>query len=598
MKQSFTLRLRNRGPLAAVALLVCAACTGSFDAAHDPGGGAPTSGGPGATPGSPGSTPGSPGATPGSPGATPGGPGGGGDPGTPITSAPVAAPRLARLSHRQYENTVRDLLRMTTPPGLAATFVTEPVRGTFDNAGGLLQVSPGLWLDYQRAAEAMAADVVKDPKRLMAILPANLPADTAARARTFVEQFGLRAYRRPLTTPEIDQLVGAFNQGAQLVASGNAFNDGVQMVVTVLLQSPHFLYRSELSPGAAAAGKVPLDSYEVASKLSYALVNTMPDDALFMAAAAKTLTRREGVLEQAQRLLQSPAAKTTIEDFHAQLLDMIKYDHISKDAAKFPEYKAGMGALMKTETLAFIEDVLLKQDKGLGALLLSSYTFLSAKLAPLAPLYGVQLPAGTGDALVRVDLDPTKRAGLLTQVGFLSAFADGSQPQTILRGAFVNHALLCQKLPPPPDAFTLPPSMGRTNRQRIESATHAPACAGCHLNLINPPGFGLEGYDALGKHRTMDGTQPVDTRSSYPFDGMTREFNGGVELSRLVAESRQAHDCYAHHWLEYLYGRPIEADTDVMLAAQLGLRSQKGAASLKALILEMVSTDAFLTRTP
>jgi hypothetical protein len=242
----------------------------------------------------------------------------------------------------------------------------------------------------------------------------------------------------------------------------------------------------------------------------------------------------------------------------------------------------------------FVKDVAVTRDKGLAELLLAPYTFVNAGIAPV---YGVAPPAS---GFQRVDLDPTQRAGILTQVGFLAAYADGAQPQTILRGAFVNRDILCADLPPPPDAFTLPPVTGTTNRQRVETATNTGACAACHVALINPPGFALEQYDAIGKFRTTDNGKPVDATGSYAFDGMQRSFNGGVELSKLVAGSQQAHDCYSRNWLEYAYGRLIdrEVPADKSLVAQLGARSSKGGYSVKALLMEMVATDAFVTRSP
>jgi hypothetical protein len=514
----------------------------------------------------------------------------------PIASAPSESTRLARLSHRQYDNSLKDLLRLTSSPGLAAALVTEPLRGNFDNNGQFLQVSPGLWVDYQRAAESLAESVARDAKKLAAILPANLPADPAARARGFIEGFGQRAYRRPLTPAEVDAHLALFNQGQKLVGTMDPFAAGVEVVLTLMLQSPHFLYRTELSGTAGAGGKVALSDHEIASKLSYALTNTMPDDLLFAAAAGKRLSTREGLLAEATRLLGSSAAQKTIEDFHAQLLNMAKYDQISKDEKKFPEYKAGIGGLMRQETLAFVMDAV-KTDKGLTWLLTSSRTYVNSRLALV---YGLSAPTGMPDNVFQwVDLDPTKRAGLLTQLGFLASYADGSQPQTILRGAFINHDILCQELPPPPDAFTLPPPMGQTNRQRIETATGAAACAGCHVGLINPPGFGLEAYDALGRYRTMDGTMPVNAKATFAFDGEPKAFDGGVELSKLVAGSRQAHDCYAQNWMEYTYGRLVSHDrpADAALRGELGRRS-KGGASVKALLLDLIATDAFTTRLP
>jgi hypothetical protein len=598
---------RRRSPKALALLaaaLLAPACSASIEGANNSGGGSrPKGSGPtGTEPGT-----GDPVIGPDGKPVPPTGMGMGGAGGPtlttgPIISTPTDSSRFARLSHKQWENTVRDLLRLTASPGISTSFVTEPLRGNFDNAGGFLQVAPGLWSDYQRAAEGLADSTVRDPKRLAAILPPALPADPAMKAAVFIRGFGLRAYRRPLTDAEVAQYVGLFNKGPTLIGSADAFADGVQLVVTLFLQSPHFLYRTELTSGPGAGGKLPLGEYEIASKLSFTLSETMPDDALFAAAANKSLLTREGVLAEAKRLLAAKPAQAMVDDFHYQLLHMAKYEFVAKDDKKFPDWKNLSPANLRTETQTFIKDVIFTQDKGLKELLTSTTSFINSKLAPF---YGMQMPAapaaGAPDPFVKVELDPVQRAGLLTQVGFLAAYADGREPSSILRGAFISSEIMCVDLPPPPDAFMLPPPMpGRTNRQRIEGVTGADGCKSCHQTLINPPGFSLENFDATGKFRTTDNSLPVDSAGTYSFDGEPKSFKGAVEFAKLAAATQQAHNCYAQNWLEFGLGRLIDKnkDPDKSLIAQLGLRSVKAGAGVKAMLLDIVTSDAFLTRLP
>jgi hypothetical protein len=595
--------IRGRAALLLALALPAAACTGSIDAPDRKSDPPPAAGDPptGKPPGvaKPTDPPPPPPPTQG-PRATEG----------PIDSVPVPGTRLARLSHKQWEATVKDLLRLPAAPNLSGTFISEAAQTAFDNNGATLQVQPALWLDYQRAAEALAERVAKEPALLAKLLPAGLPAAGEARARGFIEGFGLRAYRRPLTPAEVDQYLALWNRGAELVGSGDAFADGVQVVLTLLLQSPHFLYRAELGPAAPAAnGRVPLDDYQIANRLAYGLTGTMPDDGLFAAAAGKKLRTREGVLAEAKRLLGTAAARVLMDDFHYQLLHMSRYDLVSKDEKLFPEYSDGIGRDMREETRRFVRSVIADEDKGLTELLTAPYSIVNAKIAPI---YGVpyQAPAPIVDPMtgmskaadpwVRVQLDPTKRAGILTQSGFLAAFADGREPNTILRGAFINLDLLCVQMPPPPDEASAlpPPAADKTNRERITLHTGPGTCgSGCHAALINPAGFAFENFDALGRWRNTDANKPVDATGSYTLDGKEVKFDGPVAFAKALAKSRQAHECYARRWQEYVHGRELEGK-DEALWKQLGARSLEKGASVKALLLDLVTTDAFLTRAP
>jgi hypothetical protein len=510
----------------------------------------------------------------------------------PIESQPAAASRFVRLNHKQYENTVRDLLKVGASPVLASSFVAEPLRSTFDTHGSVLSVSSDLQSDYRRAAETIASTIVENAAVFSSVVPSL--TDPNARARAFIEQFGLRAFRRPLAEAEVTRLLGMFNEGATLIGSGDAFNDGVEIVVSYMLQSPHFLYRVELG-SEAVGGKIALDAYEVASKLSYALTNSMPDDALFAAAAAGELGTREGVLAHASRLLSQPQVASTIAVFHGQLLKMREFEQISKNTSAFPAFGAGVVDDLKQEGLSFVQHVF-DQRLGFEELMTASYTFGNERIAGL---YGVPAPAG--GAFQRIELDPTQRAGVLTQIGFLAAHAEGQTPNIIMRGVNISHNILCSDLPPPPDMIpTLPDqSPDSTNRERVEELTSDPVCAGCHGVYINPLGFALENLDGVGQYRAQENGQTIDASSSIEIDGELIAFNGPVELMQAIAGSFQAHDCYAKHWVEYLYGRDVDMkdDADRDLVQQGGWLSRSDA-SIQDLIVNLIATDAFLTRAP
>jgi hypothetical protein len=198
-----------------------------------------------------------------------------------------------------------------------------------------------------------------------------------------------------------------------------------------------------------------------------------------------------------------------------------------------------------------------------------------------------------------VELDPKQRAGLLTQTAFLTRHGE-TESDPILRGAFINHVLLCRDLEPPPgvlDNIVDPPATAKTNRERVTAVTSPAMCAACHAAYINPAGFAFENYDALGRYRATEGGQPVNAADSYSFDSGPKPFANAIEFSRLLAESPEVHDCYARNWFAFLEGR-LPRTEDGPFIAWLAERSLVGRTSLRALALTVVTDDSFLTRLP
>lgn len=515
----------------------------------------------------------------------------------PVVAKPSATSRFIRVNHDQWENSVKDVLRLPAPLGLSAAFVAEPLRGTFDTNATYLTVDADLWQDYETAAETVAHKVASDTKLMAQVFPAV--AAGMDQARSFIQTLGQRVYRRPLTTDEVTRYATLFAKGAMLIGSGNANADGVELVLGAMFQSPFFLYRAELS-STVVNGVIPLNDYEVATKLSYALTNTMPDDALFSAAAAKQLETHSGVLEQATRILATAAAENTVADFHNQLLRMRDFTSVSKDPKISTLFPQGVGADLTQEGMSFVQNVVIDQDRGFTDLFSAPYTFANSRIKRIYGLSATAPAAGQPDPFVRVDLDPTERAGLLTQIGFLSANSEGVTPNIIIRGVHIAKDILCVDIPPPPNNIPPIPALdpSSTNRQRIETLTKDAPCNACHPPFINPLGFALEKLDGLGAWRTTENGQMIDAKANYTLDGNMVTFDGPVELAKTITSSDQAHACYARHWAEYLYGRDIDAaGGDADLVAQGGALS-KNVPSAKNLILNLVSTDAFLARLP
>jgi Protein of unknown function (DUF1592)/Protein of unknown function (DUF1588)/Protein of unknown function (DUF1595)/Protein of unknown function (DUF1587) len=568
--------------------LILSACVGQIG-----GNGSPSSDN-NPSPGSSGSSSPDSGASPGM-GATTG------DGGVPaVVLSPTS--RVARLSHTQLLNTYRDLLGITDVSAADSILTPDAVVG-YDNEGDALYVTDLLWANLQQVAELYAHTVATTPTLLANLVPAGAPTDATGKATAFLQAFGLRAYRRPLTTAEVQTYLTLFNQGAALLGETDAFAAGVEVTLEAFLQSPQFIYRMELSD-KVVAGRIPLDDYEVASKLSYAVTNTMPDAPLFAAAAQGAVADQADLTSQAQRLLATPSGTAQVEHFHFQMYGLGVYDGITKDPATYPKFTAATGPAMAQESLLFL-DWVVNGGKGVADIYTSPVSFVNNLLAPTYGLKGTFTSAFT-----QVNLDPTQRAGLMTQLGFLANEATTDNISTILRGAFVNTRIFCVVLPPPsPLARPLPAiTPGETDRQLVNGFTGPGTCAaGCHDSLINPPGFAFENYDAVGAFRTTDQGQTVDASGSYTFAAPygLQSWTTPIEFETVISKAPQVHECYVKNLASYLYGRPV-ADSatgnllpnDASYLQYLTQGSVSGGLAVKNMLLTIATDDNFLARSP
>ncbi len=553
---------------------------------------------PGQTGGSGGSTAGTGGAQGGASqgGSSQGGGGLGGDPyaipANPPIPVLVATPRLARLSRQQWSNSVRDLLKLPDISDVESDVSGDALIG-FDNEADALFVTEQLRRQLFDASEKLADRVTADSAALARLVPADAPADVAGRARAFVTVFGLRAFRRPLTDTEVTDHLALFNQAPTLYPNVDAFNAGASLVIQAMLQSPHFLYRTELGT-EAVAGKVPLDDYEVSAKLAFALTNTMPDDELFAAAAEGRLSDLTGITEQARRLAGGPRGTAGLSNFNFQVYRLGAYDGITRNTTDFPDFTPSTPAAMRTEVLTFL-DWIFTEGRGVKDFYTAPVGFVNSALAPLYGLTG----NFSSDSFTKVDLDPAQRSGLLTQPGFLSSYITGTDPDIIHRSVFIATRILCVELPPPdPNAtplIDLQPNM--TNRERVETTTGAGTCGeACHA-IMNPLGYSLENYDAIGKYRTMDRGKPVNAADGYPFDEQYKSFANGVEMSHLLAEAKEMHSCYVKNLTGYLHGRLVASEEGPMVDYHARV-SRAGMISLRELALTLVTSDSFVNRLP
>jgi len=498
--------------------------------------------------------------------------------------SPGPAP-LRRLTRAQYNNTVRDLLGDTTRP--AAAFPPDDESGEFANNATTLTVSPLLAEGYQQAAERLAQAALAR-KDLLPCDPATIGEEACAQA--FIGSFGARAYRRPLGAGEAAALLALFRDNRQ----GADWNNGLQSVIEAVLQSAPFLYQVEAGDAAAAqpGGPLPLTSWEMASRLSYFLWNSMPDDALFAAAANDSLRTAEQIAAQAERMLADPRAHDASAEFFIQWLRLDVLTDVAKDAAAYPLFTAPLRASMRAETLAFVDWAVWGEGGGLAALLQAPVSFLDVNTAALYGRTDV-----TSRVPVKTDVDPAARAGLLTQPAVLAINAKPNQSSPVLRGKWVRERLLCQPMPPPPPNLNItPPAVtpGVSTRERFAQHDKDQACAGCH-RLMDPVGFSFEHYDGIGAYRAADQGHPVDASGTLIGSDVDGDYVGAVALAAKLAASQEVKDCVATQWFRYAMGRG-ETLEDQCSVGQLKQAFAASHYDLRALLLAITRTPAFRYR--
>ncbi|HEY3496518.1 MAG TPA: DUF1592 domain-containing protein [Polyangiaceae bacterium] len=509
----------------------------------------------------------------------------GGAGGGKVVGGVAPTTRVARLTHEQYKNTVGELLGVTDDP--AAAFAPDALNGFDFDTSVDFRVDTRLGPQYRSVAEELAAESVSDPAIFAKIVACDASAPSCA--DEFVASFGARAFRRPLTTEESARYRGLFEQGAALVASGDAFKDGVRVVVEAALQSPKFLYRAELGARAGSDGLVALDSWELASRLSYALWNSMPDSALFESARAGELGTPEAVRAAADRLLADPRATAKAVSFHAQAWEFSRYAKIAPDLDEYPEAPADLAARARAASERFVREVV-ESGGGIGEMLTAPYVFADSELAPL---YGATTPG----PLARLDFSGGERKGLLMQVGHLASNAYSKKTDPIHRGLFVLRRLLCRTVPDPPAGASMTPLPDvdpppRTTREEITLLTSTPNCVGCHSD-INAPGFSFESFDAVGQERETENGVAVDTTGSFELDGAVVSFADAGELVEALAQSAEAKSCYAERLLEFTLGHALAAE-EAPLGAALGAPGP----GARALLSQITGSEIFRKRAP
>ena len=489
---------------------------------------------------------------------------------------------MARLTAPQYQNVIRDLFGITYDrPELEID--TRPYNFSVIGATTSSVTERGVGL-YGNAAYALAARVFSDTALRTTLVPCQVTPTLETTCLTqFVEQFGLRAFRRPLQPAEVQRYVGL----GLAVGATDAWL-GLQYVVAGMLQSPNFLYRVETGePAPERPGWSRYTAFEMATRLSFLLRNSIPDAELLQAAATGVLSTPEGVLGQAQRLLADTApTRNMIDSLFREYLDVPLLNDV-----EFPAEMDATGTLavsMGQEVTSMVSRIALDEPGDMRTLFTTPKTVVDG---PLAALYGMPAPAPGMFANVEFPADAL-RAGLLTTGAMLTIHNRPNRTSPTIRGAFIRQRLLCGTVPPPPDNIPPLPEVdagaATTVREKLREHATNPACSGCH-RLMDPLGLGMEEFDQYGRYRTAyENGLPIDNGGDL--DGVA--FNGARQLGELLSKDERVTACFVTQMYRYASSRLDTAGEEGLLAA---LAADYGANGyqFQPLLLTLVQSEGF-----
>lgn len=502
-----------------------------------------------------------------------------GDPSSALPAAPVPG-ASRRLTALQYRHTVDDLF------GAGLTYAElegEPAVNGFTTVGGsVVSTSRNGVEQFESAAATLAAQIMADEARRAKVISCSpVPAafDEAC-ATTSVTQLGRRVFRRPLEQAETDRYVTLWRTLSDL----STFSFGAEGVVSAMLQSPKFLYRVEYGQPQAGESARRYTGYELASRLSYLLWNTTPDDDLLDAADRGDLDTDEGVAARAEAMLDSPRSRAGLRDFFAEFMYLKDF---GVNAAASRTLSPELATAMREQALRDAEEIVFDSDTRFSELLDGTQTHLNGELAAH---YGI--PGPTGADFERVTLPDGERVGLLGTGAFLVRQGNGEETSPVRRGKVILESFLCTTVPSPP-AGVVPvipefdPNVPRTTRERLETHRNHAQCLGCHV-AMDPLGLALENFDATAKFRTTDNGLPIDT--SGEFDGQS--FEGLRELATLLADSPRVAACTVTRFFRYASGAP-ESVADAQRLASLQSTFSEGGGRLRPTILAYLRSSLF-----
>ncbi len=496
---------------------------------------------------------------------------------------------IRRLNRVEYNNTIRDLVGIDFQP--ADDFPSDDVGNGFDNIGDVLSISPLLLEKYLTAAETIVERALSNEELRQRILIQQAPDDDLAKkiaaAQFNIRTFASRAFRRPVSDEELQRLFAlvmfAFEQGSPE-------EEILRTVLSAVLSSPHFLFRVEDDPQPDNEDGIrALGDYELASRLSYFLWSSMPDEELFRLAEEGTLHKQDVLKAQLQRMLDDPKSQALVDNFAGQWLQLRDLAHLQPDPTLFPHVDEQLRADMRRETELLFETVI-RENLSVLDLLRADFTFVNERLASHYGMEGV-----TGADFQRVDL-PDNRRGVLTQASVLLLTSNPTRTSPVKRGKWILDNILGEPPPPPPEGVEelkeAEEALGSL-RERLEEHRSNESCAICHRRM-DPLGFGLENFDAVGAWRDQDGQFDIDPSGTLPGDV---NFSGPVELINVLVESKRDAFCrrLAEKLLTYALGRGLSSQ-DRCAVDRILEQMQADDDRFRTLVEAVVTSDPFLMR--
>ncbi len=507
--------------------------------------------------------------------------------------APADRTVLRRLNRTEYNFTVRDLLGPTTTPGDQLPPDDLSADG-FDSVGAFLALGAKHIMTLQNNALRMVAELYARPETdgwRTKVLPCKLTAGAEATcARQILTTFARRAFRRPATAAEIDRLMALVDKAR----AGATYDDGLQAALSAVLVSPHFIFREETSVAPGGTQPKALNAFELATRLSYFLWSTMPDDLLAASADSGKLTSDPAELgAQVDRMLKDEKASALTTHFAYSWLTIDRVDTVAPPLVEYyPSFDDDLRISAKTETATFFSH-LISDNLPLSTLIDADFTYANARLGKH---YGLSV---TDPGFSKVSLAGTHRAGLLGQTSFLMGTSLPDRTSRVRRGDWILTHLLCSPTQPaPPDlhmATWMQEGSDVSVTNILEVHSNDAGCKDCH-QLINPMGAGFENFDGIGAYRTLDYGAALDTTGTYP-DGTN--FNGAVELTNLIAKDPRYVACVTSKLLTYAVGRPFSGQSGLdyakAIAAQAPAAQQR---QWRSWIAMVATSEAFRTNGP
>jgi hypothetical protein len=508
----------------------------------------------------------------------------------PLCAADPGPAPLRRITRFEYGRTISDLTGL--PASVADQLPPDEETLGFDDIAAAYSVSSLHAARYLDVAEQAAAALIANAVRLTAVAGCDPTAGDAACVASFVAGFGRRAWRRPLEPDEQAAMLQIYTDTAEPAPA-----DGVGAVVAATLQAPQFIYRPE--PKVDAGGPTattPLEPYALATRLSFLLTGAGPDDPLLSAVEAGALDTEDGLLAQTDRLLAGPRAAELFVHVAQQWWELGNVPALDKDRALYRTWTDTIPGALAEETRLFLTTAW-QGTPNLKTLLTAPFTFVDPDLASF-----YNLPAPGGSGFQRVDLDPTRAAGLLTQGAFLAEHAKADQTSPVLRGKFVRDKLFCNPPPPPPpDIVVMAPTIDPrlSTRQRFAQHTADERCASCHAQM-DPIGFAFEHHDATGRWRDIDGGQPIDATGMLSSTDVDGPLDGVPSLAARLAGSAEVARCTATQWFRYAFGRSEQSSGDLCAVDKLAaaFAGKNGDGDFRKMVRATVRMAAFRNRPP